>query len=450
MDPITSEILQRRIEVLNQEHAVVMIGGKCCILNEVIDPDFGRPDITLSSPNDFRNRYLNERLMLEDGPKKSRSIADLWLQSKERRQYQGIGMFPGRNVPGFYNLFRGLAVKPKPGRWDMFREHIHEVLCNSDEQADTWLMNWLALIVQSIMRGSYERTEVAVVLRGGRGAGKGTFARAYGSIFGPHFQHITNPTQFLGRFNQHLKDCLLLFADEAFWAGDKVGEGVLKGLITEPTIRVEPKGKDSFEVRNHANIIIASNNDWVVPAGLDERRFMVLDVNDFHLQDHTYFRALRAEMEKGGIAAMLYDLLQMDLEGVNLRAVPQTAGLFEQKLLSADTVTKWWHSRLEEGCQLKSEGVWTSYEETQTLYIQYAEYAKLTSHRYVEDERIFSRKLRGLCLHKGDDAPGIIGPRRPIIGGKRARVLIFPALSESRRRFEEAVGFQVQWSRDDE
>ncbi|MGC8495084.1 MAG: primase-helicase family protein [Syntrophobacteraceae bacterium] len=448
MKSISPELLKRRIEALNKKHAVVMIGGKCCILNEVIDPDFGRPDITLSSPNDFKHRYLNDRVLIE-GAKNMRSIADLWLQSFERRQYQGIGMFPGRDIPGFYNLFRGLAVKPKRGKWDLFRQHIYEVLCSSDEQADQWLMNWLALIVQSIMKGTYERTEVAVVLKGGRGSGKGTFARGYGSIFGPHFQHITNPSQFLGRFNQHLKDCLLLFADEAFWAGDKVGEGVLKALITEPTIRVEPKGKDSFEVRNHANLIIAGNNDWVVPAGLDERRFMVLEVNDSHLQDHDYFKALRQEMDKGAIAAMLYDLLQMDLAGANIRAVPQTRGLFDQKLLSADTVTKWWYARLQEGCQLPDDGLWTSYEETQKLFIHYCEYAKLFS-RHPDDPASFSRKLRALCQHESAESPGITGPKRINIAGKRLNVLIFPSLAESRKRFEEAIKFPVQWGKDDE
>jgi len=31
----------------------------------------------------------------------------------------------------------------------------------------------------------------------------------------------------VGNFNAHLIDCVLLFADEAFWAGDKQGENTL-------------------------------------------------------------------------------------------------------------------------------------------------------------------------------------------------------------------------------
>jgi hypothetical protein len=35
---------------------------------------------------------------------------------------------------------------------------------------------------------------------------------------------------------------LVVYADEAFWAGDKKAEGVLKAMITEDTIQIEMKG----------------------------------------------------------------------------------------------------------------------------------------------------------------------------------------------------------------
>ena len=41
-----------------------------------------------------------------------------------------------------------------------------------------------------------------------------------------------------------MRDKLVVYADEAFWAGDKKAEGVLKAMITEDTIQIEMKGKD--------------------------------------------------------------------------------------------------------------------------------------------------------------------------------------------------------------
>src|SRR5208283_5935764 len=36
------------IERMNAEHAILMLGGKCVVINEVIDPAFNRPDVTFS------------------------------------------------------------------------------------------------------------------------------------------------------------------------------------------------------------------------------------------------------------------------------------------------------------------------------------------------------------------------------------------------------------------
>ena len=71
---------------------------------------------------------------------------------------------------------------------------------------------------------------------------------------------------------------MALFADEAFFAGDKQHDGVLKGLITEPTLPIEGKFQNVVEVLNVLHVMIASNSDWIVPASQDERRYCVLDV----------------------------------------------------------------------------------------------------------------------------------------------------------------------------
>ena len=147
-------------------------------------------------------------------------------------------------------------------------------------------MQWMARNVQA---PGGDRPGVAIVLMSPeRGTGKGIFATQYGKIFGNHFKHITQTSQVVGRFNSHLKDCLLLFVDEGVWGGDRPAEGVLKGFITEREIMIEPKGINAFQVENHVNIMIASNTVGV-PAGFGERRFLVLDVSPEHRQDTDYF-----------------------------------------------------------------------------------------------------------------------------------------------------------------
>jgi Family of unknown function (DUF5906) len=116
-----------------------------------------------------------------------------------------------------------------------------------------------------------------------------------------------------------------------FFAGDRSHESILKALITEETLMIEPKGVDPFPVRNCLHVIMSSNNDWVIPAGADARRYFVVTVSDARKQDHEYFSAITAQMNDGGREALLEFLLMRDLSTFNVRDVPQTAALADQK-----------------------------------------------------------------------------------------------------------------------
>jgi hypothetical protein len=147
-------------------------------------------------------------------------------------------------------------------------------------------------------------------------------------------ERIGRSLDLVGHFNSHLQHCSLLFADEAFFAGDRSHESVLKGLITEETILVEPKGVDPYPVRNCIHLIMSSNSDWVVPAGADARRYFVLDVADTHMQDYKYFADIAHQMDDGGRAALLHYLLTLDISDFDVRSVPKTAALADQKTRS--------------------------------------------------------------------------------------------------------------------
>jgi hypothetical protein len=177
----------------------------------------------------------------------------------------------------------------------------------------------------------HRQGEVAVVFRGKEGTGKGVAAKEFGRLLGAHFRHVVHAKHLTGHFNAHLQQCSVLFADEAFFAGDRSHESILKALITEETLLIESKGIDPFPVRNCVHLIMSSNSDWVIPAGADARRYFVLNVGDARIQDHGYFAAITAEMDSGGREALLDLLLGRDLSGFNVRLVPQTKALAEQK-----------------------------------------------------------------------------------------------------------------------
>jgi hypothetical protein len=343
------EVIDPWLRKLNEQFAVIgNTGGKCRVIEEVEDPVLRRSRLSRQTFEDFNNRHLNKTIEIgkdKEGRPISVPVGRWWLKHPLRRQFNTIVFAPGRIVPGAYNLWKGFAVTPRPGDCGLFLTHVRENICSGNDDYYNYLIGWMAMAVQH----PDSPGQVGVVLRGGRGVGKSIFAKQFGSLFGRHFIQVSDPKHLVGSFNAHLRDVVVLFGDEAFYAGDKKHESVLKTLITEEQLTIEHKGVDVETGPNFTHVILASNSDWVVPAGADERRFFVLDVAPTHKQNHAYFAALVDQMAHEGASALLYQLLNHPLEGFQVRVVPQTPALKEQKLLSLTPEEEWWYRKLQSG-----------------------------------------------------------------------------------------------------
>jgi hypothetical protein len=426
------------IDKLNKIHAVIMVGGKIRILFETKNID-DRPEIQFLSEYDFRLLYANRKvpnpLAGNSGQPKFLPLATAWLGSPKRREYKGIIFEPQMVNNEFYNLFNGFAYQPIKGDWSLFKKHLFENICAKNLQNFEWMISWLARIVQ---HPGGKKPGTAVVLRGARGTGKGVFSEIFGQIFGHHFLQITNSKQATGRFNSHLKDCILLYLDEAWFAGDKSSEGVLKGLITSDRHMIELKGKDAFMVSNHVNCIVASNSSWVVPVGNKERRFFVLDVLNNHIQDHKYFAAISDQMYKnGGISAMLYDLLNVDISRHNLREAPKTAGLFDQLMQNFSSFEKFWFEKLSSSADLGDDQDGTSIS-TSKMYDKYTDFCRKINTKYIMTPAVFGKNLSKYCE--------VDIERKRNIDQTRARFYIFPVKAECKKQFSAQIGMKINWN----
>ncbi|MBT4016457.1 MAG: hypothetical protein HOE62_00805, partial [Alphaproteobacteria bacterium] len=190
---------------------------------------------------------------------------------------------------------------------------------------------------------------------------------------------------------------LFVQAEEAIWGGDKKAEGILKDTITGETTNIEKKGIDVITVRNFARLGITSNNNWVVPAGPEERRFFVLDVSDTHIQDKTYFMALYDQMENGGYEALLHYLENYDYSDIDLRAIPYTSALLEQKIYSLGPVAKFWYEALERGTIGPDEYSWPDFVVKDDLRDSYCESAGKAGQGYKGWQTEFGKALNQFC-----------------------------------------------------
>jgi hypothetical protein len=261
----------------------------------------------------------------------------------------------------YFNTWKGFGVKPCPtSSCALFLDHLKTVVCSNNEHLYLWLLAWMADAIQN----PCEKPGTAIILTGKRGTGKSFVGTYFGSLFDPHRSIVSQASHVVGKFNSHLADVAFLQCEEAFWAGDKNGEGVLKDLITNDYINIERKGIDVVKQRNFLRIMVTSNESWVVPAGNKERRFLVLNVSDTHMQDEAYFNALASEMNNHGKDALLYYLQNYKYSDINLRKPPYTKALENQMLEGLHPVGKFLYIALNRGSIYPKGTKWNEYVPT--------------------------------------------------------------------------------------
>lgn len=414
--------------------------GQTYIWRERTDPETGLFGVVAMAQQGFKllhaNRFVKVKKNIDGDTEESTvNAANYWVQHAGRRQFpKGVALLPEGPTPeGVYNLWRGFPIEPVPGDVSLMLEHVL-MMCGGDAKVCTYLLNWLALCVQH----PGTQPEVAVVARGGRGTGKGTLFRLMLALFGGHGLHITNGKLLTGDFNAHLRGALFVFVDEGYWAGDKSGEGILKGLITEPTIVINGKNKDVFVAPNRLKIAFASNEDWVVPAGSDERRYLVIDVPPTRRGDKGYFKTLYNWFEAGGKQAWLHHLLNLDISKFDPRAVPSTAALDRQKLASMSTFDRWILDCLEQGIDpTPSSTTWSEdgvVLATRHAVMAYGEFAKASGGRWAKPMSVYEL---------GDGFKRLFNTGRAVtarVTNPPSKAWKLPGLTEARDRAALAMG----------
>jgi hypothetical protein len=437
---------------LNERHAVISsLGGRCRVIEEVWDHAMRRGRMVRQSFEDFRNRYMHRTVKVgetKEGAPVVKKLGHWWLEHEMRRQYDAVIFAPGSDAPGVYNLWRGFACEAKPGDCSLFLSHLHHNLCAGDEEHYRYLLGWMARCIQH----PDKQGETAVVLRGRMGTGKSFFAKAFGSLLGRHYLQVTDPKHLVGNFNAHLRDCVVIFADEAFYAGDKKHESILKGLITEESIIVEPKGVDAEAVPNYLHLIMASDQNWVVPAGVDDRRFFVLDVGHIHIRDTGYFKAIQDQLDNGGREALLHYLLTHDLSDFDVRRIPKTKALQEQKLLSLTPEQEWWFRKLEDGRLMSEHSKWLDSAPKEDILNDYLTYSQRVGVNRRATGTALGRFLKRACpdgwprsQQRLVDRPveDIHGHTRYVKA--RPYYYEFPPLHECRKHWDEFYGGPYDW-----
>lgn len=428
------------LEKLNREWAMVMTGGGHHILWETTDAR-DNPIVEHVKEGSFHKYNAAKEITVG---KKTEKLTEMWMAWPGRRTYDGVVFAPEQQRSArWYNLWRGFDYKPVAAASpravaavNAWKDHVLRNVCRGDAKLAHWFVGYMAHLIQR----PWEKPLVALVLKGRKGTGKNAVIERVGALFARNTVVADDDRYLIGNFNSHLEACLLLALDEASWAGGKKVEGKLKGIITGSKHMIERKGIEPYQVDNLTRVVILGNEDWLVPATEDERRYAVFNVGEADMQKRSFFQEMREGMEANGgegYGLLLATLQAFDLSTVDVNDAPKTDALADQKIESLSPLHSWFHDCLIEGSILGGDfaGEWPGEIPTN----RFQEAAK----RYTRDRGVRSWQPSVTAFNRGMAAifPGWKGVKSSKTGpGDATYHYELPPLAECRQALAAFIG----------
>ena len=259
------------------------------------------------------------------------------MVNKIKRVYIDVEFEPDMNVPlrnDIFNLFFGLKIEMihdiqsydyDPDKVNPFVSHITDVFCKGNKEHADYLLNWIASIVQKPSKPNI----VCVVIKSKRqGVGKGLIVDTLlgDGIFGDEsYVQVNNVDGLLGRFNSELINKLLINVNEVSMTKKEANS--VKSMITDPKMKGEAKFLNKLTVRNCANYVMTSNNDYCVyiDEGFGDRRYFIVEADCSRANDQTYYGEFVQYCQDPKVHLEVYKFLKSrDLTGYNARTIIET------------------------------------------------------------------------------------------------------------------------------
>ncbi len=219
-----------------------------------------------------------------------KSFITKWLCDPEMRTYMDQDWIPYNGVykqtdKKIYNLFTGYSsviTSPVPDNYLKYVKPFLEILlnlCEGEQRNLDFLLHYLAHIIQK----PAEKMRFCIIFTGSQGTGKDTILVAMSKIFGTDMvQSESNPENLIGKHATAIVKKLLVAFNESEARKTFDFEGIMKSLITEPTLIVNPKNMQPYSIKNVARPFINSNKDNPIKfdAVSKDRRFIAWKSTD--------------------------------------------------------------------------------------------------------------------------------------------------------------------------
>lgn len=229
--------------------------------------------------------FLQLMEMNEKGKVVKTPFVNAWCADRKRREYDRLNFYPyskneSKCPNGEYNTFipfeRASATEFDDEKAIEFvKDYLTPLIMGLTSQCELSTTHLLKMIAHAIQYPEILQL-VVVVLKGFEGTGKDTLTDFIKRLIGAKYVFKTDKEkQILGDFNASIENKLIITCDEQDGTNAAQLTNEIKNLSTAPTISINKKGVDAYEVNNYALCFINSNSIAPVQVSETNRRFMI-------------------------------------------------------------------------------------------------------------------------------------------------------------------------------
>ena len=270
-----------------------------------------------------------------------------WLRCPTMRLYDDIGVYPtGLKCPSnYYNMWRPFDMELVT-EWiqcddavEKIKKHIL-ILSGNDETVCDYFIKWIAQMIQYPAIKS-----ICPTLISKEGAGKGTLLQLLTKMLGSNkvFETTQPSRDVWGEFNGLMAEAFLVNLDELGKKETNESEGRIKGLITDPTLKINNKGVAQFPIQSFHRFIITTNNEDPIKTTKDDRRKIIIKSGDELCGNKEYFNDLYKLLDDLDVIKSCYEYFKAipDMDKFNSLPMPVTQYQADLKELSVSPIESW-------------------------------------------------------------------------------------------------------------
>lgn len=251
----------------------------------------------------------------------TKAFIELWLKDANMRVYNKIVFKPSPLVAtkDEFNIWDGLSISTQPlvktdrDYWKEYKTYLTNIL-GDDKICDYILARYAYRLVNPA-----NRTNVILIICGGEGDGKNRLLAPIYKILGCYATALDTAKKLYETHSTYEYRKLFLVVNEAGGIANFENSEILKTRATEPTINVNPKGIQPYEIDNMCDYDMTTNNYNVVKITDDStRRFLQIETTSYYNNKYEFFNDYIENIENNPIALrQIYEgLINFDYKAI--------------------------------------------------------------------------------------------------------------------------------------